>query len=74
MIIENGQTVLHYIGIDVVNITVTSKYNIPIGTTSEEDFDKVTSKFDDYENINFMDVYMNLDAKLLRASAMVAAY
>ena len=97
MIVENGQTVLRFFGIEVVNMTVwsrkiqelqndgtklnlpnravlTSKYNIPIGTTSEEDFDKVTSKFDDYENINFMDVYMNLDAKLLRASAMVAAY
>lgn len=53
---------------------LTSKFNIPIGTTSDEDFDKVTSKFDDYENINFMDVYMNLDAKLLRASLAVAAY
>lgn len=53
---------------------LTNKYNIPLGTTSESDFDTVESDYNSYEKINFMDVAMTLDAKLLQAYLAVAAY
>lgn len=52
----------------------TTKFNIPLGTTSEEDFNEVRSIFDPRDNVNLLDVYLNLDAKLLKANAAAAAY
>lgn len=48
--------------------------NIPIGTPSLEDLQTLTSKYNDYEKINFVDFALMLDAKFLQPYMAVAAY
>lgn len=53
---------------------MTTATNIPIGTTSEEDLNTLTSNYDAYKKINFIDFDMMLDAKYLQGYMGVAAY
>lgn len=48
--------------------------NIPIGTLSTEDLSTLTSEYNSYEKINFIDFALMLDAKFLQPYMAVAAY
>ena len=48
--------------------------NLPLGTTSESDFDTLESFYDQYRKSNIIDFAMKLDAKLLESYKIVTAY
>lgn len=53
---------------------LTTPGNIPIGTVSTEDFEKLLSQYDAYNQVNFMDFALKIDAKFLQDYLAVAAY
>ncbi len=53
---------------------MTTSGNIPIGTVSTEDLEKVESFYDKYHEVNVMDFRLKLDAKFLEPYLAVAAY
>lgn len=55
-------------------IVFTTPANIPVATASVEDFETLTSFYDQYRKTNVIDVAFSLDTKLLEAYMMVAAY
>lgn len=55
-------------------IVLTTPSNIPVGTTSVDDFETLTSFYDQYRKSNVLDVAFSLDAKHLESYMTVAAY
>ena len=53
---------------------LTTSGNIPIGTVSTEDLEKVESFYDKYHEVNVMDFRLKMDAKFLEDYLAVAAY
>lgn len=53
---------------------MTTASNIPVGTLSTEDLNTLTSEYDAYRKINFIDFDLMLDAKFLQPYMAVAAY
>jgi len=53
---------------------MTTSGNIPIGTVSTEDLEKVESFYDKYHEVNVMDFRLKMDAKFLEDYLAVAAY
>lgn len=53
---------------------MTTPGNIPVGTVSTEDLEKLISNYDAYHQVNFMDFALKLDAKFLQDYLAVAAY
>lgn len=53
---------------------MTTKYNIPIGTVSEQDFTSIDSFYEKYKKINVLDAVVEFDAKFLQRYLGVAAY
>lgn len=53
---------------------LTTRYNIPVGTVSTEDFDSLDSFYDQYKKVNVLDAVVSLDAKFLQAYLSVVAY
>jgi hypothetical protein len=55
-------------------IVFTTPANIPVATTSTDDFDTLDSFYDRYKKVNVVDVAFSLDAKHLEPYMTVAAY
>lgn len=53
---------------------LTTPDNIPVGTTSESDFETLESFYDQYRKSNITDVAFSLDTKFLETYMAVAAY
>jgi hypothetical protein len=53
---------------------LTTPGNIPVGTVSTDDLEKIESFYDKYHEVNVMDFRMKLDAKFLEDYLAVAAY
>lgn len=53
---------------------LTTSGNIPIGTVSVDDLEKVESFYDKYHEVNVMDFRLKMDAKFLEDYLAVAAY
>lgn len=53
---------------------MTTKYNIPIGTVSSQDFTAIDSFYEKYKKINVLDAVVEFDAKFLQPYLGVAAY
>ena len=53
---------------------MTTPANIPVGTVSTEDLEKLLSFYDQYHEVNVMDFRLKFDAKFLEDYLAVAAY